>query len=514
MKNVPLILVALFLLLQPLPTAARLGGGSSFSSGRSSYSSSRATYTPPSTYHPSSSHSSYSSDAGYSGGSYSSSSSASEESEDILLLIFIVMLFLAIMALMLYGVLKMVGSAFTYTTSRSSGTDMPSGDAPFSPLWRGDALEALRHDDPNFSEPAFREFAGLLYERFYEARPRGGNLDSLNAYIQASVLTDARDLQLTAVNEVLVGGARLSSADNARGLPRDFHGLQMEFEATYAVERGSAREEFYTVERWLFGRAKTTLSKDPEAMLKLGCPACGNPGEIGKDGKCPFCDQIVNRGNFQWKAFQRTVVERMPKPPMKVPPSGGRRGVLNEDEVGVDYPTVYPANFAAQQRAFAGRHPDFSWDAMRARVEAIFLNLQEAWSSLEFERARPFETDVLYDTHRYWIERYKSSGLRNRLEQVKITRVVPCRIEFDAFYEIYTVRIFASMVDYVVDREGKVVSGDRDKPRVFSEYWTFIRRVGASRPAFHPPPPPPRGDPAPPTKGPATCSTAPVVAPN
>jgi len=73
------------------------------------------------------------------------------------------------------------------------------------------------------------------------------------------------------------------------------------------------------------------------------------------------------------------------------------------------------------------------------------------------------------------------------------------------------------MVDYVVDREGKVVSGDRDKPRVFSEYWTFIRRVGASRPAFHPPPPPQGGTPphpAPPTKGPATCSTAPVVAPN
>ena len=49
----------------------------------------------------------------------------------------------------------------------------------------------------------------------------------------------------------------------------------------------------------------------------------------------------------------------------------------------------------------------------------------------------------------------------------------------DAFYESLTVRVFASLRDYTVDeKSGQVISGDPKRPRAFSEYWTFIRRVG------------------------------------
>ncbi len=42
-----------------------------------------------------------------------------------------------------------------------------------------------------------------------------------------------------------------------------------------------------------------------------------------------------------------------------------------------------------------------------------------------------------------------------------------------------TVRIFAKMLDYTEDAEGKVVEGSKKKKRKFSEYWTFIRRIGS-----------------------------------
>ena len=59
---------------------------------------------------------------------------------------------------------------------------------------------------------------------------------------------------------------------------------------------------------------------------------------------------------------------------------------------------------------------------------------------------------------------------------MKISNIV-----LDAFYESITVRIFASMLDYTVDEKtGEVLHGDARRPRVFSEYWTLIRRVGHS----------------------------------
>jgi hypothetical protein len=38
--------------------------------------------------------------------------------------------------------------------------------------------------------------------------------------------------------------------------------------------------------------------------------------------------------------------------------------------------------------------------------------------------------------------------------------------------------IFAQMRDWTQDRAGKVVSGDDKSMRRFSEYWTFIKRIG------------------------------------
>jgi hypothetical protein len=34
------------------------------------------------------------------------------------------------------------------------------------------------------------------------------------------------------------------------------------------------------------------------------------------------------------------------------------------------------------------------------------------------------------------------------------------------------------MRDWTVDTRGKVVQGSREKPRRFSEYWTFVRAAG------------------------------------
>jgi inner membrane protein import complex subunit Tim44-like protein len=99
-----------------------------------------------------------------------------------------------------------------------------------------------------------------------------------------------------------------------------------------------------------------------------------------------------------------------------------------------------------------------------------------------WERARPYETESMFQQHAYGIEEYLRQELTNVLDKIRIVGIAPVKIEADKFFVAVTVRIHASMIDYTARENGTVVSGSRDTPREFTEYWTFAR----SR-AFRPP---------------------------
>jgi len=148
-------------------------------------------------------------------------------------------------------------------------------------------------------------------------------------------------------------------------------------------------------------------------------------------------------------------------------------------EAGTEKPTLFDPDFSKERMKFQTRHPDFSWNAFTGKVRHAFLALQTAWSTRDIEKARPFETDSLFDQHRFWIERYKREGLTNRLENVNVEQIQPCKIANDAYFEAVTARVFASMNDWTEDSAGKVVAGSKSRTRKFTEYWTFVRRIGA-----------------------------------
>ncbi len=66
----------------------------------------------------------------------------------------------------------------------------------------------------------------------------------------------------------------------------------------------------------------------------------------------------------------------------------------------------------------------------------------------------------------------------NRLDNINIKQIEIVRIDTDKFYEVFTVRIFASCFDYVENKKAKLIGGSKRKNRLFSEYWTFIRKSG------------------------------------
>ncbi len=144
-------------------------------------------------------------------------------------------------------------------------------------------------------------------------------------------------------------------------------------------------------------------------------------------------------------------------------------------EIGTNYPSVVQPGFEHLRAQFEKNNPGFSWGPFQSRAHLIFNELQAAWSTLDWERARPHETDNLFQMHQYWIEAYKRQHLRNVLDQATVTAMQPVKIQEDAFYNSITLRIGAQGYDYTVDESGRVVAGSKTNLRRWSEYWTFIR---------------------------------------
>jgi predicted lipid-binding transport protein (Tim44 family) len=333
-------------------------------------------------------------------------------------------------------------------------------------------LTPVRSTDPYFSEPVFIDFVQLVYARAQEMRGRG-NRETLEAWMTKEAIDTlfADRVGLESVGDVISGATRIVQAATERGFVR----LDVQLEANVTEMRAGSRAQLLCEERWSFRRKVGVRSPIPQRMRALGCAGCGSTQEPKTDGSCPSCGAPRRNGATQWEVAALPFANRRPLSPPELDVDEGG-GV----ERGTELPTVFDPRLQAARRAFEGAHPDHDWNVFEQRVRSAFLALQEAWSCKEWERARPLETDALFQMHRFWMERYTAFGWVNRVEQAAISRVTLVKIDADVFYESITVRIFASALDWTEDATGNVVGGSKGRPRVFSEYWTFLRAVSSA----------------------------------
>lgn len=336
-------------------------------------------------------------------------------------------------------------------------------------------LQRLRRFDPNFSEIVFTDFCYALYARAHDARGRGAAaLDELSPYLSDAArqaLLQRNPAGLQEVKGVIVGAME---GVQVRGLDTPVVNLGIVFETNYTEvikNNGQSSEmTYYVRERWDLERKRDIQSPPPAQATALHCPRCGAPLQKDTNGACAFCGTRIESGEFQWFVRGITLLDRQARGPL-----------LTSDvpEVGTDYPSVVQPNFENVRIQFEKNHPGFSWGEFQARARLIFNELQAAWSTLDWERARPHETDNLFQMHRYWIEAYKRQRLRNVLDQATITAMQPVKIMEDAFYNSITLRIGATGYDYTIDEAGNVRAGSNTKLRAWTEYWTFIRNRNA-----------------------------------
>jgi Tim44-like domain len=351
-----------------------------------------------------------------------------------------------------------------------------SADAVGTPAHRSFTQEfnQLRKFDPNFSEITFTDFCYALYARAQEARGLG-RLEELSPYLSEAArasLIGRNPPNLQRVLGVIIGSMQVAGV---QGLTSPVVMISVEFEANYTEMTGGDGQKpgemsYYVRERWVLERNREVLSPVPAQATALHCPRCGAALMKDTTGACAFCGARIESGEFQWFVRSVTLLSKEARGPLLT---------SNVPEVGTTYPSVVQSHFQNIKAHFEQSNPAFRWQEFDARVALIFNELQVAWSSLQWERARPHETDNIFQMHQYWIEAYKRQGLRNALDNFRITRMQPVKIKEDAFYNSITVRIWAEGYDYTVNKNGKIVSGSNKKLRRWSEYWTFIRNRNA-----------------------------------
>jgi hypothetical protein len=274
------------------------------------------------------------------------------------------------------------------------------------------------------------------------------------------------------VQSVVIGALRFvgfSARDPARW------SVEVEIEANYAEIHGGRERAFWATERWRVSRARTARSRAPDRARTFDCPGCGAPLDKLVGATCGYCNRVTDGGAFDWVVDTVRVVSIEERGPMLTGTT---------EERGTDLPTVVDPALQQRLAALVAKDPAFRQDVFERRVGLVFQTMQAAWSSLEWDRARPFLSDNLFEAQRYWIDAYRRSGLRNITERTRIQRVQLARIAQDRWFDSITIRLFATGLDYTIRAaDNAVVGGNRSRERAYSEYWTLIRGVAATGPA-------------------------------
>ena len=330
------------------------------------------------------------------------------------------------------------------------------------------ALDELNAKDPDFSFVVFEDFMYALYTALHRARGEG-SVEVFSPYLGPAAKEWLLARSADRVDSVIVGAMRVESVRTDEASRRVM--ADIVFTSNYTERAGGADQSYYAEERWQVSRGADVLSRPPEKARVIGCPSCGAALDAAIAGKCKYCNERVIDADRDWRVDTIEQLHREERGPMLTGTT---------EEVGTNAPTIVAPDATAslQHLMKAG---GFTWFELVERVHLVFDTFHAAWSSQDLKPVRPFLSDALFDTQRYWVETYKAQGLRNVTGSPRISNVELSRVTTDAHFDAITVRVAAFCNDYTLDQAGNVVAGSKEDLRFYSEYWTFIRAARTQR---------------------------------
>ncbi len=329
------------------------------------------------------------------------------------------------------------------------------------------SIEMLKANDRNFSEVIFLDFISSLYNKYYTylGKPEFKNIAPF--FSKNEVQKSASSPKDQTINEIVIGSVNITNLFQRNG----YQYLEVDINANYSLIKNNKKRRVSMREKWTMMRKDGVLSPEPDAMRRLTCPACGGSNDFTDNGNCNFCGNLIESGEKQWAVAHRTILES------KLFNASGLAHY--EQEQGTSLPTIYqPAlsDYFNSLIQISGSNPkQWQENFLKSVVHTYFTEIYDAWSKNNLLSVRNLLSDRTYENFSFWIDAYKRAGLRNKLDNTQIKNIQFVKIDIDKFYISVTVRIYASAMDYVLNRENKVVGGSARRARSFSEYWTFVR---------------------------------------
>ena len=333
-------------------------------------------------------------------------------------------------------------------------------------------IDILKSVDANFSKTLFLDFVSSIYNKYYNYLGKK-EMQTIKPFLFQSVWNNSTNIinPNSSINEIVIGNINFVSIFEGS----DYSSITVDIDANYTKTNAGKSTRHIVTERWQFNRKKGVISLELEAMRDLKCPNCGAASDFTDAGKCEYCNTFIEAGTMQWSVNSISIL-RME--------TFTTKGLAHyEQEVGTDYPTIIQPSIQNYISKFTDNHNLDNWNTYWASftdniANKYFIEIYKAWSSLQWSKIRHLISDRLYESYDFWLSAYKKEGLSNKLDNIEIKRIDMAAIDVDKFYESFTVRIFASCMDYVENKSGKLMGGSKKSARIFSEYWTFIRRTG------------------------------------
>lgn len=123
--------------------------------------------------------------------------------------------------------------------------------------------------------------------------------------------------------------------------------------------------------------------------------------------------------------------------------------------------------------------PSFNEKNFKDLAEDIFFKIQGAWTRRDLSGVRRLLTQEMLGIFGRDLDELIAKKQMNKLENIAVREVEIVEAGQERGEDFISVRIYANLLDYVVDeKSGQVVSGSSSDPVKFVEYWTFTRSVG------------------------------------
>ena len=125
-------------------------------------------------------------------------------------------------------------------------------------------------------------------------------------------------------------------------------------------------------------------------------------------------------------------------------------------------------------KQYSALNPTFNEIDFLKKTEKAFFDLQTAWSDKNINRARRYISDGMYQRVNTQFKMMDILDQTNPLEKLTLNKLVIEKIDFDGYFDVIDVSVFAQI-------KNKYVSNKYPNLNIpiyeeFVEYWTFIRK--------------------------------------